>query len=408
MNSKPSKRLTVALFSSLAIACGAISSCSSSKSDDGSGGDGGGGDQAGQSGGGSKGDGGSNSAGKGGSASGGSGGSAAGGSGGVAGNSAGSGGGGNAGGTAGNTGGSAGSNPSTLLCPAGAQYPAPVPDGATPTKLKDTGFEGTEGPVWVESVKAFFFSDLQRKTMQDWSKDASSKIWKYNPETNNFEVFVAASGSNGLAVKDGKIVAALHSLGGLATFDPATKARVDYITGLGGNPLGSPNDLAVRADGNVYFSDPEWQKPNARPGQGQKVYRVDPQKMVTTVDTLSRPNGVTLSPDGNTLYVTDDQKNVWKYKVAANGSVTKDGKLTTTAGNYPDGMTADCAGNVYVATSAGVEIFSAAGAAVKTIGGLAGSGTNVAFGGTDHKTLLITAGDTVVYSIKLNIPGLPY
>jgi len=279
-------------------------------------------------------------------------------------------------------------------------------------KLKD-GFEGTEGPVWVASVKAFFFSDLQRTSGGNkWQDDASSKIWKYDTVANTFEVFVAASGSNGLALtNDGKIIGALHSLGGLAIFDPVTKARTNYITGVGGKPLGSPNDLAVRADGNVYFSDPEWQIPMnpKRDGQGMKVYRADAQKNVTQVDaTLSRPNGVTLSADGNTLYVTDDSKGVWKYKVAANGATTKDGMFTTTTGGNADGMTADCAGNVYIATSVGVEIVSAAGTKVKTIGGVGGA-TNVAFGGTDNKTLLITAGDNkAVYSIKLNIPGLPF
>lgn len=393
----------VSLLTCVVAAGVGCSKSSDSNTNGGAGGDGGdgGSDEGGSGGGGANG-------GNAGASAGGAGGNAAGSGGNAAGGAAG-----NAGGAAGGNAGTAGSGGTGMavsaLCPAGMTYGAPVPAGAMPMKLKDTGFEGTEGPVWIESAKAFFFSDLQRKSMTNWSMDASSKIWKYDPAMNKFEVLAAASGTNGLAVtNDGKLIGTLHSLGGLATFDLTTGAKTTFLAGVNDKPLGGPNDLAVRADGNIYFSDPEWQKPDGRQGQGQKVYRIDPAKVVTVVDTLSRPNGVTLSPDGNTLYVTDDMQNVWKYKVAANGTTTKDGKLTMTVGNYPDGMTADCAGNVYVATSIGVEIFSSAGAAVTMISGLKANGTNVAFGGTDHKTLFITSGDTSVYSMKLNVPGLPY
>lgn len=276
--------------------------------------------------------------------------------------------------------------------------------------LKDSGFEGVEGPVWAASHNAFFFSDLQRQSNTSWGLATSSKIWKYTPQDGKFEVFISASGSNGLALTpDGKLLAATHSNGGLTIYDPADASQsTTFLDKVNDERLGSPNDLAVRADGNVYFSDPEWQKPQGQPGQGQKVYRVDPQKNVTVVaSNITRPNGVTLSPDGNTLYVTDSQKNVWKFKVAANGQTTPDGKLATTSGNFPDGMTADCAGNVYVASSAGIEVFRPNGMKIGTIGG--GGALNVAFGGQDRKTLFITGPtDRKVSALPMNLPGLPY
>lgn len=401
---KFTRLLSLAFMSAVAIG----SACSSS----GDGGAGGSGGDSGEGGsGGEDGEGGNGgSGGQGGKATGGSGGGAGkggsggGGSGGAAGGVSG----GTGGGAAGNSGGMGGAMTASV-CPAGMQWPAPDIAGKTPMVIKETGFEGVEGPVWVAAQKAFFFSDLQRSSNMNWGMDASSKIWKYTPADSKFEVFIAASGSNGLALTpDGKILAATHSNGGLTVFDPATKAKSILLDKVNDMRLGSPNDLAVRSDGNIYFSDPEWQKPGNVAGQGQKVYRVDPAKNVTTVSSsISRPNGVTLSPDGNTLYVSDDAKNVWKFTVAANGLTTAAGKLAMTMGNYPDGMTADCAGNVYVATQMGVEVFKPNGDRIGTIGG--GGALNVAFGGEDGKTLFITGPtDRKVSVLPMNLPGLPY
>jgi gluconolactonase len=128
-------------------------------------------------------------------------------------------------------------------------------------------------------------------------------------------------------------------------------------------------------------------------------------------DTPSTPNGVTLSPDEKTLYVGGS--GLKKYAVMPDGSLGAASDFVANSGG--DGMAVDCAGNVFVTGNNAntVRVYSPAGALLGTIQTAnSGNTTNVAFGGTDHKTLYITAqgteGQRGVYSIALTVPGFPY
>ncbi|HKU44951.1 MAG TPA: SMP-30/gluconolactonase/LRE family protein, partial [Polyangiales bacterium] len=182
-----------------------------------------------------------------------------------------------------------------------------------------------------------------------------------------------------------------------------------------GARFNSPNDLAVRSDGNIYFSDPDYQAPSQRPQQQTRVYRLAPgASEVTVVDgTRSQPNGVTLSSDERTLYVAGND-GILSYALSPDGSVMSGpGKRLNGFNGSADGLGMDCAGNLYAASGKRVAVVSPAGMEIGSISvDQAESVTNVAFGGPDHKTLFITAmgsgNQRGVFKATLNVPGFPY
>jgi gluconolactonase len=296
------------------------------------------------------------------------------------------------------------------VCLRGAVYGAPLPSATMAATLVQGGFKFLEGPVWFADLGVLFFSDIDTQGGND--RGPPSLIRRLTPP-NTIEDFIPSANSNGLAIApDGQILAATHDTQSLSKFHPVTKARTNIDLRYLGKHFNSPNDLAVRSDGNVYFSDPHYQLGNRQSETGiEGVYRVSALGEVTLVDDkLQAPNGVTLSPDENTLYVSTGQATVVKYPVHADGST---GPVVLFANTpSPDGMTADCAGNLYVTNQveATVDVYSPVGAKIGSITAVP-SCTNVAFGGADRKTLYITAGPdqkASLYSVQLDIPGYPY
>jgi gluconolactonase len=224
-------------------------------------------------------------------------------------------------------------------------------------------------------------------------------------------VAIADAGTNGLAVdKDGNLIAARHSDGSISKFDLSNPSNVTALaTEYMATRFNSPNDLAVRSDGNVYFTDPSYQN-SANPQGATRSYRIAPGGAVSVVDAdKSQPNGVTLSLDENTLYV-NAQEGLFKYTVNADGSTTAGTLFSgTLAGG--DGMTLDCAGNLYVTNDKRVTIVDSGAHEVGHIDvPSADNITNVAFGGPQHTTLYITylGTEAGLYEVELNVPGLPY
>jgi len=236
--------------------------------------------------------------------------------------------------------------------------------------------------------------------------------------SSGVSVAMADAGSNGLAVDGaGVLFGAVHADGSISRFDLDAGTRTPVATSYMGNRFNSPNDLAIRSDGNIYFSDPNYQAPSSQPQSQTRVYRVAPgTNAVSVVDaTLTQPNGVTLSLDENTLYVSSNS-GIMKYPVMSDGST---GTGTQLSSANVDGMTMDCAGNLYGAliNSGGtVVVFAPDGTQIDQ-GMLKVTGTtqitNVAFGGPDHKTLYITAQGNGsqgqgLFKVDLAFPGMPY
>lgn len=271
-------------------------------------------------------------------------------------------------------------------------------EGASQVELVQGGFGFTEGTVWLPSLGVLRFSDIP-----------NDRIHELNPATGAIVVWrEPAANTNGNALApNGDIVMCEHS-GRRVSRSPASgaPAPTPVATSYESGTFNSPNDAIVRSDGQIYFTDPTYGLGNQTqqiPFRG--VFRVDGGGTVHLVDdAYDQPNGIALSPDEATLYVSDSAAgNVYAYDVAPDGS-TGPRQLFVTLGPS-DGMAVDDGGNLYFTTSNGVEVYAADGTSWGTIA-VPQQPANCAFGGADRRTLYITAR-TGLYSVRLAIPGQP-
>jgi gluconolactonase len=292
--------------------------------------------------------------------------------------------------------------------------------GATPTRITavppsdsfnshNGAFGIIESPVWIGN--AIYVSEIGTGP-----NPPPARILQIATD-GTATVAIADSGSNGLSVdKNGNLFAAVHKDGSITRFDLSTGKGTVIASGYMGTRFDSPNDLVVRSDGNVYFSDPDYQAPTmANMKQTEtRVYRVAAGTgVVSVVDaTLSEPNGVTLSLDESTLYVCS-KGGIYTYPVAADGSVGSGAVFAPSING--DGISIDCAGNLYVAAigTGNVLVLDPSGAQIGqiTVTGVQAV-TMAAFGGTDRKTLYIAALGTGsqkgLFQVPVNVPGVSY
>lgn len=292
------------------------------------------------------------------------------------------------------------------FCTPGASYPAPSLGGSAQQVYKPSGSSsGTyEGPVWLPRDGVLLLTDITFSGPVN-----PSQLLRLTPPST-VAAFLADAGLNGTALDaKGAMLACSHKVQGIVRVDTATAQLTTVVDSYEGKKLNSPNDLVVRSDGTIYFTDPDFQLGSRTSQTGKKgVYRVSPAGQVTVVDdTFSEPNGITLSPDEAVLYVADYNANVVRvFSVAADGSTSGKKDFATVA--TPDGFGVDCAGNLYVASGSPgvVRVFSPSGQSLGSIT-VASSVSNVAFGGTDGKTLYVTAGKAL-YGVSMNLPGYEY
>ncbi|MEF8787718.1 MAG: SMP-30/gluconolactonase/LRE family protein, partial [Planctomycetota bacterium] len=170
-----------------------------------------------------------------------------------------------------------------------------------------------------------------------------------------------------------------------------------------GKRLNSPNDLVVKSDGSIYFTDPPYGvSDDARELDFQGVYRIGPagEELSLLAKDFVRPNGIAFSPDEETLYVADTQKNwIRAFDVEGDGGISDGRVFAQMSDLHPDGMTVDVQGNLYVAGGAGVEVFGPGGEHVESIE-TDRQPTNVALGGPDRRTLYVTAR-SVLYKVPV-------
>ena len=286
-----------------------------------------------------------------------------------------------------------------LICMAGprelAAQSAVLAPGAKLKKLAGD-FAFTEGPA-ADKAGNVFFTDQPNDRIVKWSVDGK------------LSTFMQPSGrSNGLCF-DGKgnLLACADEKNELWSIDPNKKVTV-LVKEYGGKLLNAPNDLWVRPDGGVYFTDPFYKRSYWKRGpieqDGQCVYYLPPdrKKLQRVVDDLKQPNGIIGTPDGKTLYVADIRAGkTYAYKIQPDGTLTGK-KLFCEMGS--DGMTIDDAGNVYL-TGKGVPVFDKTGKQVEHIEVPERWSANVCFGGKDRKTLFITASKGL-YAIRTRVKGV--
>jgi len=259
-----------------------------------------------------------------------------------------------------------------------------------------TGFQFTEGPVWHPGGY-LIFSDIRGDTI-------------YSLKDGKAEVFRRPSGnSNGLTLDTGGRVVACEHGNRRVSLTLKTGEVVALATHYKGKRLNSPNDVVVKSDGSIYFTDPPYGvRKEDRQLDFQGVYRIGPDGALTLLaDDFSAPNGLAFSPDEKVLYVDDSERHwVRAFGVREDGSLANGHVFARLEGpdeGVPDGMKVDEKGNVYVAGPGGVWVFDSGGKHLGTIR-TPEVAANVAFGGDDDQTLYVTARHSV-YSVRVKYAG---
>ena len=302
----------------------------------------------------------------------------------------------------------AGGSPASLApaggaCP-GGPYGIPIPKDNQATLVRGGLGGQLEGPAWVASQKALYFC-------ASGGGSANGQIYKYTPADGQFTSFAKNVGIGGLAMdRDGMLVAASYDKRTLTRFDPATGDRTDVPGGgtFMGKAFNEVNDVVVRSDGNMYFSDPQYGTPAGT--LPMAFYRLSPPPASSLTAILMErwPNGIALSPDGLWLYLSTTEGGPALQRLPLGIDGAPSGPAVTWKEATSDGMAVDCAGNIYL--SGNTDQIIVISPTDQMLGSIVGIGgvfvTNSAFGNDDRKTLYITAGDSL-YKIQLNVPGFP-
>lgn len=270
-----------------------------------------------------------------------------------------------------------------------------IAEGAA-LQLVSNQFSFTEG-CSVDKKGNVYFTD-----------QPNDKIWKYDTD-GKLSVFLDKAGrSNGTYFDHkGNLLTCADEKDELWSITPSGKITV-LLKDYKGHRLNGPNDLWINNNGDIYFTDPYYQRPywdrKIPDIKGEKVYYLTKGKKeaIPVAEDLLQPNGIVGSPDGKYLYVSDiKDKKTYRYTINKDGSLA-DKQLVIEQGS--DGMTLDERGNIYL-TGNGVTIYSKEGKKIMNIPVPSKWTANVCLGGKDRKTLFITASESI-YILAMNVKGV--
>ena len=279
-------------------------------------------------------------------------------------------------------------------------------DPGAPFDQIGTGFDFTEGPIWHPFDHYLLFSDMPGDVRRRW--DAARGV---------VETRRPADKCNGMTYDaDLNLIVCEHATSQLMRERPDGRREI-IASHFEDKELNSPNDVCVRTDGSIYFSDPWYGR---MPGFGverprqlgfQGVYRLTPagEGLLLAVDRnlFEQPNGLCFSPDETRLYVDDTAKALIRvFDVAADGSLSggavfASGLRSADEPGVPDGMKCDARGNVWVTGPSGIWVYSPSGALIGKLR-TPEPAANLAWGGPDFRSLFITATHSV-YAVKTKV-----
>ena len=268
--------------------------------------------------------------------------------------------------------------------------------GAAVRLLGDT-FQFTEGPAWLPWEGGILvFSDIRADTLYRWTEKEGLAVFR-KPSHN-------ANGNT--ADPEGRLVTCEHGSRTVTRTAP-DGAVVTLASTYQGKKLNSPNDVVVRSDGTVWFTDPPYGiKPAEQQQPANYVFRLDPgaAEPVQVADDFVRPNGLCFSPDEKFLYVADSSRShIRRFRVTAENALAGSEVFAKIQPPGPDGIRCDADGRLYVTAGDGVQVFDPQGKLLgKVI--LPVQPANCTFGGSDRRTLFITAR-THLYAVTLAVRG---
>ncbi|HEX5998413.1 MAG TPA: SMP-30/gluconolactonase/LRE family protein [Hyphomicrobiaceae bacterium] len=276
-----------------------------------------------------------------------------------------------------------------------------------------TGLRWAEGPVWIGDGRYLLWSDVPGNCM-----------WKWEEETGAVSAFRKPSNfANGnTRDRQGRLITCEH--GGRRVIRTEYDGSITVLAdNLGGKPLNSPNDVVVKSDGSVWFTDPvfgilgDYEGHKAEPEVDANVYRIDPgsgRLDVVAQDVLG-PNGLCFSPDEKILYVVESRgmpnRKILAYDVTQGGARLANKRVLIDAGpgGTPDGMRCDVDGNLWCGWGMGtpeldgVLVFNPDGKPIGRIA-LPERCANVCFGGLKRNRLFMAAAQSV-YALYVNTQG---
>ncbi|MDA1098856.1 MAG: SMP-30/gluconolactonase/LRE family protein [Proteobacteria bacterium] len=268
------------------------------------------------------------------------------------------------------------------------------------------GFDFTEGPIWHPTAENLIFSDMPGNHMRRWS--AADGVTTFRKPCNM---------ANGNAYDGaGRIVTCEHATSRVTRSEQDGSITV-LASHYGGKQLNSPNDVIVKSDGAIYFTDPTYGRlayfgvPRDPELSFQGVYRIAPDDNAVTLqaDDFAQPNGLCFSRDESRLFVNDTERgHIRAFDVRADGSIANSIVWSETVGageGPPDGLKIDSGGNLYCSGPGGVHVFAPDATCLGVI--LTPEVTaNFTWGDRDMCSLFLTAS-TSLYRIRVKVPGNP-
>lgn len=272
-----------------------------------------------------------------------------------------------------------------------------------------TGSRWAEGPAWFAAGRYLIWSDIPNNRMLKWD-ETNNVVSTFREPSNN---------SNGNTVdSSGRLVSCEHLTRRVTRteHDGSLSVIADQWQG---KPLNSPNDVVVKSDGSIWFTDPsygilsDYEGDRATPEQPCQIYRVaNDGSMSVIASDFKKPNGLAFSPDESLLYVSDTgathlndgPRHIRRLTLSGDSSRVKDSEIfaTCTAGLF-DGFRCDTHGRVWTSAADGVHCYSEAGQLIGKVL-IPELVSNVTFGGAKRNRLFI-CGTTSLYSVYLTVNG---
>ena len=275
-----------------------------------------------------------------------------------------------------------------------------------------SGFDWSEGPLWIKDGGYLIFSDIPRNTVMKWKEGEGVSLYIKPSGFTGIGDYGREPGSNGLTLDlQGRLISCEHGDRRVSRLEPAGGKKT-LVDNYQGKRLNSPNDVVFRSNGDMYFTDPPYGLPGNWDDPRREldfcgVFRLahDGHLSLLTGE-MTRPNGLAFSPDETTLYVaqSDPKRAIWMaFPVKADGMISPGrvfADVTEMVGKYPglpDGMKVDRNGNLFATGPGGVHVFAPDG---KTLGRIeTGEATANCAWGDDGSTLYIAA-DMYICRVK--------